>query len=79
MDPGLDGGVHGIDGEGRRHGEDETEEEAETGVSDLSTDGLDTRLAIVAGSSNVVILQYLLFPQTLFHREGGGRKSSESE
>ena len=42
MDPGLDGGVHGIDGEGRRNGEDETEEEAETGVSDLSTDGLDT-------------------------------------
>ena len=44
LDPGLDEGADGVDGEEHDDGEDETEEKVEAGVSHLSTDSLDAHL-----------------------------------
>ena len=44
LDPGLDEGADGVDGEEHDDGEDETEEEVEAGVSHLSADGLDAHI-----------------------------------
>jgi len=44
LDPGLDEGADGIDGEEHDDGKNETEEEVEAGVSHLSTDSLDAHV-----------------------------------
>lgn len=44
LDPGLDEGTDGVEREEHHNGEDETEEEVEAGVSDLSTESLDTHV-----------------------------------
>jgi len=44
LDPGLDEGADGVDGEEHHESEDETKEEVEAGVSQLSTDRLDAHL-----------------------------------
>jgi len=44
LDPGLDEGANGVDGEEHDDDEDETEEEVEGGVSHLSANGLDAHI-----------------------------------
>ena len=44
LDPGLDEGADGIDGEEHDDGKDKTEEKVEGGASHLSTDGLDAHI-----------------------------------
>jgi len=60
LDPGLDEGANGVNGEEHDDGEDETEEEVEAGVSQLGTDGLDAHLGdsnrLLEGSDLVVLV-----------------------
>ena len=44
LDPGLDEGADGVDGEEHHDGKDEAEEEVEGGMGDFSTDGLDAHI-----------------------------------
>ena len=44
LDPGLDEGPDGVDGEEHHDGEHETVEEVEAGVSHFSTDGVDAHV-----------------------------------
>ena len=44
LNPGLNEGADGVDGEEHDDGEDETKEEVEAGMSQLSTDGFDANL-----------------------------------